>query len=45
MSYPWRSHRTKVKSWEHVSHDVFKNLELNNKKYIYKMQCDSKCWV
>ena len=36
---------TKVNSWEHVSHDVFKNLDLNNKKYVCKMQCDSKCRV
>ena len=32
---------SEVNSWERVSYDVFKNLDLNNKKYIYKMQYDS----
>ena len=34
-----------MNSWERVCHDVFKNFDLNYKKYIQEMKCDSKCWV
>ena len=30
--------------WERVSHDVFKNLDLNNKKYIQKCNVIVSVW-